>query len=220
VTFTLRCKVKVTERSSNAESSTWPTRQHGLVAARQLLAFGLERGAIEHRLRTGRLAATGRGVYAVGLAPATHEARWLTAVLACPDGSAVSHLSAAAVWRLRDVDPVTIDVSVPARSGRRRDGVRVHRPSYVGLDEVVSHRGVPVATVPRTLIDVAEVVSTRSLERMLDEAEFLKLLDEKRLEVAIERHGGRPGAARVRSVLERHRPGSTRTRIALEERSS
>jgi len=192
--------------------------QHGLVAARQLVALGLGRGAIEHRLRTGRLAAKGRGVYAVGLAPVTQEARWLAAVLTCPDGSAVSHLSSAAVWRLREVDPIVIDVSVPARSARRRDGVRVHRPSYLAPQDVARHRGIPVTTVSRTLIDVAEVVSTRSLERMLDEAQFLRLLDEKRLEDAMGRHRGRAGAARVRSVLESHKPGSTRTRNPLEER--
>jgi len=77
---------------------------------------------------------------------------------------------------------------------------------------------VPVTSVPRTLIDVAEVVSIRSLERMLDEAEFLRLLDLARLDVTLERHRGRPGSARVRSLLEHHQPGSTRTRNALEER--
>ena len=193
-------------------------RQHGVVSARQLVALGLGRGAIEHRLRTGRLTRAGRGVYAFGLGPATQEARWLAAALACSDGSAISHLSGAAVWRLREVDPVTIDVTVPRRSGRRRAGIRVHRPRHLAPGDFTWHRGVPVTSVPRTLIDVAEVVSIRSLERMLDEAEFLRLLDLARLDVTLERHRGRPGSARVRSLLEHHQPGSTRTRNALEER--
>ena len=110
-------------------------------AGRSCLPLGLGAGAIEHRVRSGRLTQLGRGVYSVGVPAATQEGRWLTAVLACPDGTVLSHLSAAALWRLRDVDPQTIDVSVPARSGKRRDGIRVHRPRRLDAADVTRHRG-------------------------------------------------------------------------------
>ena len=46
--------------------------------------------------------------------------------------------------------------------------------------------GIPVTTVPRTLIDFAEAVPERSVERALDEAEFLRLFDRHAIEAAIE----------------------------------
>ncbi len=53
----------------------------------------------------------------------------MAAVLACGEGAVLSHLSAAALWRLRENDPAVIDVSLASRSGRRwREGIRVHRP--------------------------------------------------------------------------------------------
>jgi len=71
--------------------------------------------------------------------------------------------------------------------------------------------------VHRTLIDLAETLSTRSLERALDEAEFLRLLDLADVRASIQRHRGRNGAARLAKVLTRLEPGATRTRTALEE---
>ncbi len=192
-------------------------RQHGRVSRPQLLALGLGARAIEHRVGSGRLTQLRRGVYSVGVPAATQEGRWLTAVLACPAGSVASHLSAAAVWRLRDVDPVTIDVSAPARSGKRRDGLRVHRPRHLVAADVTRHRDVPVTAIPRTLIDLAEVVSTRSLERTLDEARYLSLLIRQEVDEALERHSARAGAGRLRAALQSHVPGTTRTRSPLEE---
>ena len=168
-------------------------------------------------MRSGRLTQLGRGVYSVGVPAATQEARWWAALLACPDGAVLSHLSAAAAWRLRDVDPVTIDVSVPGRSGKRRDGIRVHRPRRLDAADITRYRDVPVTAIPRTLIDVAEMVSTRSLDRALDEAQYLKLLDPHELDGALRRHKGRAGAARLAAALRRHVPGTTRTRSPLEE---
>jgi hypothetical protein len=59
--------------------------------------------------------------------------------------------------------------------------------------------GIPVTSVARTLIDLAEAVPERSVERALDEAGFLRLFDQHAIEAAIERNTGRPGATTVRS---------------------
>ena len=193
-------------------------RQKGQISRIQLLDLGLGAGAIKHRLRTGRLQPSRHsGVYSLGVAPLTRERRWAAALLACGTGAVLSHLSAAALWVLRSVDPVTIDISVPHRAKRRHEGIRVHRPRQLASEDVERHCGIPVTTVARTLIDLAEVLSTRALERALDEGEFLEIFDRNELQVALARNAGRNGASRLAKLLTRHEPGTTRTMSELEE---
>ena len=158
-----------------------------------------------------------RGVYVIGLARLGREGRWRAAVLASPRGSVISHLSAATLWALRPIDPLVIDVSVPRRSGRQREGLRVHRPRCLDPEDLTTRHGIPVTTVPRTIVDLADVLGTRSMERLLDEAEYLGLLDRTSLHATIERNIMRSGASRLKAILADHEPGTTRTRSRLEE---
>ncbi len=179
--------------------------------------MGLGAEAVRHRVSTGRLSRVRRGVYGVSGAPETREGRWIAAVLACGEGAVLSHRSAAALWRLTEKDPVVIDVSLASRSKRSHEGICVHRPRRLGPEDRTHYRGIPSTTVPRTLIDCAEVIGARSRERLLDEAEYLGLLDRQELAEALERNATRTGAARLRATLRRHEPGTTRTRSPLEE---
>jgi hypothetical protein len=69
-----------------------------------------------------------------------------------------------------------------------------------------------VTTPARTLVDLADVAPRRTLERAIDQAEYLRL-DCTGL---APRHGRR-GTGVLSSVLAVHRPGSTRTRSDLDE---
>jgi predicted transcriptional regulator of viral defense system len=135
-------------------------RQHGRVARWQLDAF-MSRGAIEHRLLTGRLRRVRRGVYAVGYVSDTREARWMTAVLAAGPGSVLSHRSAAAMWSLRRTNPAWGEVTVVQRT--RCGGVRVHH-ALLPPDEITTRNGIPVTTVPRTILDLAAVLGVGTEE--------------------------------------------------------
>lgn len=181
-----------------------------------LLALGLSADQIDRRLRTGSLERAHHGVYLLGGAPRTREQRWAAAVLACGPSAVLSHRSAAALWALTEMDPTVIDVSVAGRGKRTRPGVRAHRPARLEAKDTTYHRGIPVTTVPRTLIDLAVVVSARSLERLIDEAEYLRLLDGEALEHALDDTSR--GALRLRRVMSRHDPGTTRTCSPLEEK--
>ena len=181
------------------------------------MELGLSSEAIERRLRSGRLVRLYQGVYTIGGTPPTAERRWAAAVLACGGGAVLSHLSAAALWKLSEKDPVVIDASLPSRGRRTRDGVRVHRPRHLDPEDVTRHRGIPTTTVARTLIDCAGVLGSRSMERIVDEAEYIGLLNASEVEGALARNRSRAGAARLSNVLLRHQPGSTRTRSPLEE---
>ena len=130
-------------------------QQHGVLTRRQLLALGFTSKAIEHRLRNGRLHDVGQGVYAVGRPQLTRFGRWMAAVLACGDGAALSHRSAAALWGIGVEQGSGVDVSVRRKSDLRRPGIRVRiRPSLPAKDVTTRHC-IPLTTSIRTLIDIA-----------------------------------------------------------------
>jgi len=66
-----------------------------VISVVQLRQLGLSREAVRHLVRTQRLFRAYRGVYAVGRPDLTPEGRWMAAVLACAEGAALSHVSAA-----------------------------------------------------------------------------------------------------------------------------
>jgi hypothetical protein len=188
-------------------------RQHNVVARTQLIALGISRKAIDSRLRAGRLVRVHRGVYAVGHDRLTAEGRFMAAVLACGQGTALSHGSAAALWQLRRLRGLRVDVTVPgAGGGRRHKLVIVHRCALEASDVTVKD-GIPVTTPARTVIDLADIGSERELERTLDEAAYLGL------DLAgLKPLPGRRGRGRLARVLAGHDPGTTLTRSHLEER--
>ncbi|MBN1529784.1 MAG: DUF559 domain-containing protein [Thermoleophilaceae bacterium] len=138
---------------------------------------------------------------------------YLAAVLACGDGAVASHRTAAALWCIRPSSSRRVEVTVPRRGARRRTGgIRLHR-SRLAASELAVVEGIPVTSPGRTLVDLADVLSRRGLERAFDEAEYLRL-DYGGLRPV----RGRMGQGRLLHVLDRHVPGSTRTRTRLEDR--
>lgn len=189
-------------------------RQHGVVARRQLLAIGLTGRAIERRIEAGRLHQLHRGVYAVGHRAISREGRWLAAVLASGEDAVLGRRSAAALWEIRTGGGARTEVVV-AGARRPRPGIAPYRSALAG-DEVTAHRGIPVTTPARTLLDLAAVLAPARLERAVARAEVLRLADAVSLPVLLERHSRRPGAAALRAILAAGAPAVTRSE--LEER--
>jgi hypothetical protein len=138
----------------------------------------------------------------------------MAAVLAGGAGSALSHRAAAAVWGMRATRGEQIEVTSPCQR-RSRPSLRFHH-SHLPSDEMTTRDGIPITTVPRTLFDLAGVVSLDQLRRAVNEVEIRRLWDPLSLQDLLTRHPRRPGAAAVRAVLET--PGATITRSALEDR--
>jgi len=191
-------------------------RQHGVVSRGQLLAAGIGRRAIEHRLATGRLHAIYPGVYAAGHRVLTPEGRWMAGVLAAGPDAVLSHRAAGALWRLLRWPHAVPEVTVP-RSLRSREGLRVHR-SRLPADEVTEVDGIPTTTVPRTLLDLATVLDRHRLERAINEAEVLQLTDQLSLPDLLERYPRRHGTRALREILADSRLGLEVTRSELESR--
>ena len=145
-------------------------RQRGIVTTAQLLDAGLGRRAIARRVERGWLIPRFRGVYQVGPVPARYGAE-TAAVLACGDGAALSHQSAAAIWGFaRRTDTVHVSVT---RDVRSRPGIQVHRT--LSLNAVV-HNGLPLTTPARTLKDLERTATADEVERAKEQAAVMGLV--------------------------------------------
>jgi len=155
-------------------------------------------------------------VYAVGRKKVPREGRWQAAVLACGPGAVLSHRSAAALWGLLRDSPATVDVTVPGRGRAGSGDIVVHNVRHLHRDDRRRRDHIPLTSVPRTLLDLAEVVPPRQLARAIDEAERLRLFDLRMLDELCKRSRGRRGLRPLAQALSRYRPMAPLTRSDLE----
>lgn len=174
-------------------------RSHGVVTRAELLAVGVTRGEIAHRLRLGSLQREHRGVYRVGHRAPSTEARYLAAVRACGEGAVLSGLPAAYLLGLVRGVPPPPEVTAPTE--RRLAGVITHRTRRPARTERTLWRGVPVTSVPRTLVDVAVVLSAEALARACHEAGVRHHTTPAQVETVLRRRPNAPGAGKLRRVL-------------------
>jgi hypothetical protein len=187
------------------DRSAWEMvrRQHGVLTRADLLALGFGHRSIEHRVASGRLHPISRGVYAVGRPELTPHGRWMAAVLACGDGALLSHRSAAALWGIGREGNV-IDLSVRRSTKIRRKGLKVRSRPSLDASCLTRRHGIPVTAPVQTLIDLATELKPLRLERSVNEADKLDLIDPETLRRALEGHRGEPGVKKLATLLDRH----------------
>ena len=141
----------------------------------------------------------------------------MAAVLASGPEAVLSHWSAAALWMIRPNSRSAIDVTTPGKS-RSWDGIRRHHKALPD-DEHTVEEGIPVTTVPRTILDLAATEPVDVVASLLREAEYRRLYDRLSLRDLVERYPRRRGVRKVRAALERLKEEpSGRKRSRLEER--
>jgi predicted transcriptional regulator of viral defense system len=144
-------------------------RQHGVITRAQLITAGLSADAIRHHVVTGWLQRMHRGVYLIGAVEP--PLAWPTAaVLACGDAALLSHSPAAVHWSIRPPSTGAIHVTVVGRHVRGPAGVTVHRTTNLHPHDATRHRGIPVTSLARTLLDIASDTPPKHLARALDAA--------------------------------------------------
>ncbi len=160
---------------------------------------GLSREGIEHRFRTGRLHRVRRGVYAVGRPELTRHGEMMAAVLAAGVGAVLDDAAAAELLGIRPAAR-RLSVTVPPERKPRLPDLIVHRrrlePWMTGTLE-----GIGLTSPALTLVDLAASLGTRALERAIDEADKLDLIDPETLRREVDRFAGRRGAPTLRAVL-------------------
>ena len=183
----------------------------------QLLKAGWSKGAVQKRLEIGRLHPLHTGVYLVGHRLIQREGRWMAAVLASGPDAVLSHRSAAAIWGIREDSRAAIDVITPHRSRSWRHIRRHVSPTL--HDEVTVKDGIPVTTVPRTILDLAASESLDGVKSLIREMEYRELWGSLSLWDLVERYPGRRGIRTLRTALEtlKDEPAGER-KSPLEER--
>jgi hypothetical protein len=179
-------------------------RQFNRVSKAQLLALGFTVRAVDHHVAVGRLVAVEEGVYAVAPLLA-HDpwGRWMGATLTAPD-TFLSHSSAAWAYEIWGLREGPISVTRPGSGGPRRiGGLLVHRSSTLAGD-TASLNGIPITSVPRTLLDLACVVSQRGLARAVREAVRLDRMTLRELGDALGKYRGRRGSRRLALTVARY----------------
>ena len=185
---------------------------HGIVTRSDLLRAEISDREIEGRVRKGLLIRLHPGVYSVG-PRATPEARYLAAVRACGEGAVLVAMPAGWLFGIVKGRPPLPEVMT--RTERRVNGVRTRRCRRMDRRDTTTHRGIPVTTVPRTLVDLAATLSLTDLARACHEAGVRYRTTPRKVKAVLERHPKAPGKANLTRVID----GDERVLLSALERS-
>lgn len=187
--------------------------QWGAISRQQLLGAGASTATMRRLIRQGHLHRLYRGVYAVGQPQLEQRGRLWAAILWAGNGACLGGATALWWWGVLPFEPRDIHLlarkELPLAAGIQ---LLVRRL----VAQPVLHRGVPVCSLERALVDSARQLPLPRLRKAVSDALYRKLTTVEAIESALGR--GRPGAALVRECLEPHRESPTRTRSELEER--
>jgi very-short-patch-repair endonuclease len=186
------------------------SRSHGVVTRAELLAAGLSRHEITERLAIGALLREYRGVYRVGHRAPSVEARYLAAVLACGPGALLSGRAAAHLWGL--TKGAAPPAEVTTRTERRVQGVITHRARASDIAGT-THRGIPITTVPFTLIALAAHLPSDELARACHEAGVRYNTTPRQVDAVVAKRPRTRGAKKLRAVLH----GDTKVTLSTLE---
>jgi very-short-patch-repair endonuclease len=157
--------------SADERIATVGQRQHGVFSLAQAREAGLNRSAVDYRVRRGKLVRVHPEVYRIKGAPNSWEQALHAALLWAGPEAVVSHRSAGALWKLDRVRrSETPELLIPWTKTWPCTGVTLHRTRDLSSKDVSRVAGFPVTSLPRTLIDLASVISPRDLEAALESA--------------------------------------------------
>jgi hypothetical protein len=188
------------EVRTHQELAGMAARQFGVVSWDQLRGLGYTKAAISRAVSAGRLHALHRTVFAVGHQGLNRHGLCLAAVMFRGEGALVSHQSAVWLWGLERTLELPVHVSVRWR-GHAQDAIGLHHcPALRDMDTAATER-IPVTAVPRTLLDYASEARTLRLERAIDRADRLGLLDLAAVDLITDEVRGHRGRGPLRRAM-------------------
>jgi Protein of unknown function (DUF559) len=128
----------------------------------------------------------------------------MAAALACGSDAALSHRSAAALWGFGEEHHAYIDVTVRRDSEARIRGIRCHRRPTLPASELTTRLGIPITVPVKTFLDLTTVAGPKTVERAINEADKLGVIDADSLRKALEHRAGEFGVRPLREILDEH----------------
>jgi very-short-patch-repair endonuclease len=187
-------------------------RQDRVVSTGQFEALGISSKVITRMRREGWLHHKHRGVWVVGSPKLTPFGAFWAGHLAT--GGVISHRSAAVVHQMR-VSYWKVELTFQHYKPDR-DLIKLH-VRKLRDEDVLDLDGLPVTTVERTLLDLADVLNPRQLEIAINQAETHDKLDHRKLQALLLNANGRRGVRPLNDALQAHALGLTLTESQLEE---
>ena len=173
--------------------------RHWVVSSRELAQAGFSEEEISHRAAKGILHRVHRGVYAVGRPELSFEGACLAAVLACGEGSAVSHRPAGRLHAFLFANGM-IHVSGP-RSLEGHPGLVLHRPRLLPAADLTVVGGIPVTSVARTLLDLSPGQPVDRIGGWIHEAVVQRRFDPRDVWAVLARHPHHRGRRSLEAAL-------------------
>jgi hypothetical protein len=166
-----------------------------VVTRRELLEAGVTDKEIRARRESGLLIPQYPGVYRVGHAAPSIEASFVAAVRACGEGAFLYARAGGCLLGLLKRPPPRPEVIT--RTERRIKGIDTRRSRR--RRKVIKVKGIPVTSVPETLVDLAAVLTEDEVARACHEAGVRYRTTPRQVEAVLPRNA--PGAAKLRAVM-------------------
>jgi hypothetical protein len=177
--------------------------QRARVSRSQLRDAGLSYSAIDRRARAGHLICVHPGVYAIGSLAAIAWADETAALLRCGAHAALTDHSSMTLWEIRDGRARPIHVTyLGRRHGAEPDGVQIHRSASLTPHQITVHKGLPVTTPARALLDAAATHTDADVARWATTALHKRLTTVDAIRRTRDRSGGHPGAATLTRAMQ------------------
>jgi very-short-patch-repair endonuclease len=178
--------------------------QCGAFARWQLEARGVDDAAIRRRLANGYWSSHVAGVYGLPSHPPSFDQRLWIAWLAVGPAAVVSHESAAELHDLHAVARGLVTVTARHPTHHRIPGAFVHQINDVLPEHRTSVRGLPTATVARTVVDLAGRVDRERLLHIAESAKHRRQTSYEEIGVVLMSvaRRGKPGVGRLARVLD------------------
>lgn len=191
----------------DAEVARLAELQHGHVHLHQLRAAGIQRNALAHRIRVGRMHPVLPRVYLVGRPQRDVIGRMMAAALYFRGDALVTELAAAQLWGLLDTTQVLkpndpISVLLVGRNSEEPPGIRVRRTKALLKQDIRWRHGIPVTSPALTILRLAGQMGDLELETVLSAGFRKRLVRRSQLDDVMARYPGAKGIATLRGLLE------------------
>lgn len=175
------------------------SRAHGVITREEMLAAGVTVEEIKQRVNRGALIRRYRGIYRVGHRARSLEAEYMAAVKACGAGALLCGRAAAYLLGILK-SPTPPPPEVLTTTHRSVTGLKTRRTRRANKSDGTEYKGIPVTTVPLTLVHLAAELDDEDLARACHEAGVKYRTTPRQVEAVLTRRPNSPGAAKLRLI--------------------